>query len=641
MRHGRRRRAAAAPGGEPRLRDDLRHARQDLPEHGPAAARRCRSWSGCCQKNPKHPLALQMVRGAPGRAGERCAGPALVAGRRCVALASGLAPARSPRVLRYEPGAPRARRRCEPILRAPRRPAADAFPEEKDAAELAARLERAGGPPARAGRVRGGGRSGCSAPDFKGGRLARRRTAGAGTEAHPRSRARPRCRADLARDRAAFAEELAGFAGGLREPAVAELLITAIEVRRAARPRGARPRCATTSWARASGRGAPSASGAGGSTGGAARDGVVARRAVDWRSTTRRAAPRRPSSRRSPRRRSAATLPFAASSSPGSMPGWRTLDAVFAPGGMGHHGVSVGDVDGDGLRRPLRRAAGGPAQPPLPQPGRRHVRGRDGGARASPCSTAPRSRSSPTWTTTATRTWSLVTRSGPAALRRTTARAASPASPTPSASRAPLRGSPTSVAMADYDRDGFLDLYLCTYSYFIGASEDKAGTAHALPRRAERPAQRALPQRRPRPLRGRDRGGGPRPEQRPLQLRRRLGRLRRRTAGPTSLVANDFGRKNLYRNEGLQSGTVRFKDVAAAGGGRGLRRGDERGLARLRQRRPPRHLHRQHVDGRRAARHRRSPASCPTPRPRCASSTAGTPAATRSSATAATARSRT
>src|SRR5262249_10417444 len=38
-----------------------------------------------------------------------------------------------------------------------------------------------------------------------------------------------------------------------------------------------------------------------------------------------------------------------------------------------------------------------------------------------------------------------------------------------------LRGSLTSPALADYDRDGFLDVYFCTYSYFIGATEDKAG----------------------------------------------------------------------------------------------------------------------------------------------------------------------
>ena len=40
----------------------------------------------------------------------------------------------------------------------------------------------------------------------------------------------------------------------------------------------------------------------------------------------------------------------------------------------------------------------------------------------------------------------------------------------------PLQGVLTSIAMADYDRDGFLDLYLCVYSYFFGAGEDKAGT---------------------------------------------------------------------------------------------------------------------------------------------------------------------
>src|SRR6185503_1265564 len=39
-----------------------------------------------------------------------------------------------------------------------------------------------------------------------------------------------------------------------------------------------------------------------------------------------------------------------------------------------------------------------------------------------------------------------------------------------------LQGSPMSMAMADYDRDGFLDLYLCVYSFYYGAGEDKAGT---------------------------------------------------------------------------------------------------------------------------------------------------------------------
>ena len=33
---------------------------------------------------------------------------------------------------------------------------------------------------------------------------------------------------------------------------------------------------------------------------------------------------------------------------------------------------------------------------------------------------------------------------------------------------------------------------------------------------------------------------------------------------PDLLVANDFGRKNLYHNEGMKDGKVTFKDVTAA-----------------------------------------------------------------------------
>src|SRR4030095_9255664 len=40
----------------------------------------------------------------------------------------------------------------------------------------------------------------------------------------------------------------------------------------------------------------------------------------------------------------------------------------------------------------------------------------------------------------------------------------------------PLAGSLMSMAMADYDRDGFLDLYLCVYSYSYGAGEGKRAT---------------------------------------------------------------------------------------------------------------------------------------------------------------------
>ena len=129
----------------------------------------------------------------------------------------------------------------------------------------------------------------------------------------------------------------------------------------------------------------------------------------------------------------------------------------------------------------------------------------------------------------------------------------------------PLQGVLTSAAMADYDRDGFLDLYLCVYSYFYGAGEDKAGT----------------------PMPYYDARNGP-----PGVLFRNDGRGRfvdaTAEAGldagndryhfaaawadydgngwPDLLVANDFGTKNLYRNRGMHEGKVRFEDVAADAG---------------------------------------------------------------------------
>ncbi len=128
-----------------------------------------------------------------------------------------------------------------------------------------------------------------------------------------------------------------------------------------------------------------------------------------------------------------------------------------------------------------------------------------------------------------------------------------------------LQGSLTSMAMADYDRDGFLDLYLCVYSYFYGAGEDKAGT----------------------PAPYHDARNGP-----PGVLFRNDGRGRFVDATSEAglepgndryhfaaawadydgdgwqdlLVANDFGTKNLYRNRGLRDGRVTFEDVAAEAG---------------------------------------------------------------------------
>ena len=264
-------------------------------------------------------------------------------------------------------------------------------------------------------------------------------------------------------------------------------------------------------------------------------------------------------------------------------------------------------------RRPrgsLRRAAGRPAQPAVPRPRRRHLRGRRPIAPASASSTTPRSRCSPTSTTTATRIWCW-----PPARSRccssTTARAASRRSPTRSRFDAPLQGVLTGLSMADYDRDGFLDVYLCVYSYFFGAGEDKAGTP--MPYHDARNG--------PPGVLFRNDGTGrfvdatkaqrARRRQRSLPLRGGVGRLRR------GRLARPARRQRLRRQEPV-SQPRRARRRGPLRGRRGAgrrarpRRRHERGVPRLRQRRPPRHLHRQHVDRATASASPRRRRSCPT-----------------------------
>ena len=116
--------------------------------------------------------------------------------------------------------------------------------------------------------------------------------------------------------------------------------------------------------------------------------------------------------------------------------------------------------------------------------------------------------------------------------------------------------------MADYDRDGFLDVYLCTYAYFIGASEDKAGTPTPYHDAQNGPPNVLL----------RNDGHGRFAD---VTAEAGLGEHNDRFSfaaawadydedgWPDLLVANDFGRKNLYHNEGSKDGRVTFKDVAA------------------------------------------------------------------------------
>jgi Flp pilus assembly protein TadD/peroxiredoxin len=128
-----------------------------------------------------------------------------------------------------------------------------------------------------------------------------------------------------------------------------------------------------------------------------------------------------------------------------------------------------------------------------------------------------------------------------------------------------LRGSPMSIAMADYDRDGFLDVYLCVYSFYYGAGEGKAGT----------PMPYYDAQNGPPSVLFRNDGHG-----RFVEVTREagleVGNDRYHFAAawgdydgdgwPDLLVANDFGRKNLYHNLGLHEGKVTFEDVTAKAG---------------------------------------------------------------------------
>jgi Flp pilus assembly protein TadD/peroxiredoxin len=129
----------------------------------------------------------------------------------------------------------------------------------------------------------------------------------------------------------------------------------------------------------------------------------------------------------------------------------------------------------------------------------------------------------------------------------------------------PLQGVLTSIAMADYDRDGFLDLYLCVYSYFFGAGEDKAGT----------PAPYYDARNGPPGVLFRNDGKG-RFVDVTDEAGLGAGNDRYHFAAAWAdydgdgwidlFVANDFGTKNLYRNRGSRDGRVTFEDVAGTAG---------------------------------------------------------------------------
>jgi Flp pilus assembly protein TadD/peroxiredoxin len=447
----------------------------------------------------------------------------------------------------------------EPFLRH-LAPGGDSFPEEKEAEELTARLGQLGRSLRQSPRKAADAPGFLLAAEFKGGRLTPvEETTIVDRPALQVFRSKSMASA-LIRDRRSFGGEIAALVADLATVDVAEFLITAIELN------PAQGRARTEVRYDIVGRGLE---------GGRAE--CVGRWTLRWRldpDSTWRVLEWTASEHQ----RSRAAAPIFAEVTRAAFGGidsfrrqltvgldaWvATIDADLTRDSNGHHGVSVGDADGDGLDDVYVAQPAG-----LPN---RLFRNRGDGTFEDVTERAGLGILDDTSESLfadvdndGDQDLILSLSAGPVLfLNDGTGRFTQ----VPGAFRfqEALRGSPMSMAMADYDRDGFLDLYLCAYSFYYGAGEGKAGT----------------------PMPYYDAQNGP-----PSVLFRNDGHGHfvdvTREAGleptndrfhfaaawgdydgdgwPDLLVANDFGRKNLYHNRGLHDGKVTFEDVAAKAG---------------------------------------------------------------------------
>ncbi len=442
-------------------------------------------------------------------------------------------------------------------------PGSDAFPSEREAAELEARLRELGETlrvaPQRAGTIS----EWLLAPDFRGARLLAGADAGRSDESSFEVRRAPALPQELSLDSRSFGPELRRLVADLREVTVAEFLITAIDTSRAPNLVRTDVRydivgAGTAAW-RIEHVGAWRMGW---------RRGTSGWQVVEWTAAshlTSRA--KRPVFTEVTQSVLGSSDSFWRQLNTALDPWMATLDSVLTRDSNGHHGVSVGDADGDGLEDLYVAQPSG-----LPN---RLFRARGDSTFEDVTDRAGLG----VLDDTAQSLFADIDNDGDQDLVLATGtrpllfandgkgRFANVADAFHF--RRPLQGVLTSISMADYDRDGFLDLYLCVYSYFFGAGEDKAGT----------------------PAPYYDARNGP-----PGVLFRNDGRGRfvdvTHEAGldegndryhfaaawadydgngwPDLLVANDFGTKNLYRNRGRRggaaSGTVTFEDVAADAG---------------------------------------------------------------------------
>jgi Flp pilus assembly protein TadD/peroxiredoxin len=432
-------------------------------------------------------------------------------------------------------------------------PGHDAFTSERDASEIAAVLARWGGSLRVDGAAADRMLAGLLAPDFRGARLTSP-AAGAGGAAFVvrRSEDLPQT---LALNRRAFRGEIRRLVGDLRSIAVAEFLVTAIA------PEPGADTVRTDVRYDIAGPGID-----------AWRAGHVGtwrmrwrRAGAGWQIVEWTAAAHTSSLAPDPVFTEITGTALGGIESfqrqlGTSLDDWMaTLDSVLTRDSNGHHGVSVGDADGDGLDDLYVAQPSG-----LPN---RLYRNKGDGTFEDVTDAAGVG----VLDDTAMSLFVDVDNDGDQDLVLATGTqpllflndGTGRFTAVPDAFRfaRPLQGSLTSIAMADYDRDGHLDVYLCVYSYFYGAGEEKAGTP--MPYHDARNG--------PPGVLFRNDGTG-RFVDVTAQAGLEAGNDRYHFAAswadydedgwPDLLVVNDFGTNNLYRNKG--DGT--FEDVAAAAG---------------------------------------------------------------------------
>ena len=445
----------------------------------------------------------------------------------------------------------------EPFLRH-LAPGHDSFPEEKEAEELAARLGELGA------KLRQGPRGTDAvgfllAPGFKGARLTPvEEVAILKSPALQVFRSKAMDGA-LARDARAFRQEFPAWTADFETVEVAELLITAIDVDRA------KGRARTEVRYDIVGRGRQSwrAECVGRWSMSWLRDADGAWRVLEWT-----AAEHQHSRASAPVFSEVTTTAFGGTDSfrrqlSTGLDAWAIIDSALTRDSNGHHGISVGDADGDGLEDLYVAQPAG-----LPN---RLYRARGDGTFEDATERAGLG----VLDDTSMSLFADVDNDGDQDL--IVAMSAGPVlflnDGTGRFTRVPgafhfqqgLQGSPMSMAMADYDRDGFLDLYLCVYSFYYGAGEGKAGT----------PAPYYDAQNGPPGVLFRNDGHGHFVEV-THEAGLDAGNDRYHFAAawgdydgdgwPDLLVANDFGRKSLYHNLGLHDGKVTFEEVSAQAG---------------------------------------------------------------------------